>query len=248
MKTVSSSKTCCDSLWSTTRDHHFAMSRGARRSRSGGPVLLSSRLPIAPGGAASERRSSFGSCRPPSSSSAGTMRRDAQAMNAPADIEIRVLDTGDVDTLRELLHCFADVFDEPDVYLSQQPDGPYLRGLLSDTSSTSTTWPCASRIDGVASPPHSSTRHGVSPEIGAHGWSSCRQTRRTCLRSRCTRRPARGKTRSTSTSRWLDRTTGAVRPTSRVSRLGRVQHRDRQHAQSGARQVIRPMPDGEKVS
>ena len=40
----------------------------------------------------------------------------------------------DLDPMRQLLALFADVFEEPDTYLSRQPDDDYLRARLADPS------------------------------------------------------------------------------------------------------------------
>ncbi len=48
--------------------------------------------------------------------------------------DVRVLDAGDVVSLRDMLSMFGRVFGEPAIYTERQPDDPYLRSLLaSDT-------------------------------------------------------------------------------------------------------------------
>jgi aminoglycoside 3-N-acetyltransferase I len=54
-------------------------------------------------------------------------------MTLPDSIEIRVLEPGDVNVLRDLLRCFGEVFSEPATYCSRQPDDNYLSELLADS-------------------------------------------------------------------------------------------------------------------
>lgn len=49
----------------------------------------------------------------------------------PDDYTIRVLDRGDVDTMRSLLAMFGTAFDEPDTYTGAQPGTDYLGRLLA---------------------------------------------------------------------------------------------------------------------
>lgn len=52
-------------------------------------------------------------------------------MRDRASCQIRRLGPSDLPLMRELLHCFGEVFDEPDTYGSAQPDDAYLRDLLA---------------------------------------------------------------------------------------------------------------------
>jgi len=50
------------------------------------------------------------------------------------DRAIRTLAAGDANMLREMLHLFGQVFEEPETYGGQQPDDAYLLRLLSSDS------------------------------------------------------------------------------------------------------------------
>src|SRR5262245_16971572 len=60
--------------------------------------------------------------------------RGATNKMAVAPFDVRVLDTGDVESLRDMLSMFGRAFAEPATYAERQPDDPYLRSLLANNT------------------------------------------------------------------------------------------------------------------
>jgi aminoglycoside 3-N-acetyltransferase I len=48
--------------------------------------------------------------------------------------DVRILDAGDVVSLRDMLSLFGRAFGEPAIYAERQPDDPYLRNLLASNT------------------------------------------------------------------------------------------------------------------